>query len=150
MFSINFAVERLEGVSALDFTERMGMVPRQEVYLGHAGRGVEVPDWFVRAHAPSGSLRASIQPGWVLPGEVSLDEFEVLRLSALSPERAAQLMIAYLCHEQEAELARLREAIGEAIEGLEATRDQFQSAAIADIRRGLEQTLCPVPEDEES
>lgn len=150
MFRIIFGVVRLEGVSALDFTERLGLTPRQEVYLGHAGRDVEVPDWFIRAHAPSGSLQAEIHPDWVMPGEVTLDETQTLRLKPLSPERITQLMIAYLHSVQEQRIRRLEAAITEAIEGLLGTRDQFESAAIADIRRGLERALqSPEEGDEE-
>jgi uncharacterized coiled-coil protein SlyX len=58
-------------------------------------------------------------------------------------------MIAFLLAMQERRIEELEATIGEAIVGLEATRDQFQSAAIAEIRRMLKRALNP-PEDEEN
>ncbi|MBI3888179.1 hypothetical protein HY311_00080 [Candidatus Nomurabacteria bacterium] len=139
----------MQGVQALDFSERMGLGSLQAVSI-HTEKYVELPDWFVRAHGLFGDVCACLDPSWLLPGEIREESYNFELANDISKERAAQLVAAFLYSEQLRRIEDLEGGMRVAISELEATRDQFQSSAIADIRRMLEDVLEPRMHDDEN
>jgi low affinity Fe/Cu permease len=140
----------LQGVDALDFSERMGLGSLQTVSI-HTEKIVELPDWYVRARTLDGNFTAELDLSWLQPGEICKGSHNFELVDNLSAERAVQLVDAFLHDEQERRIADLESSIQEAIPRLNATRNQFVSDEIMSIREMLESVLYPTsPEDDEN